>query len=184
MTTRNRIMWSAVVVAGGAWSMDTLILRGEPTSADAATPSLEAVSPETLVLPPVEPLEDVFARLDQAPRAMSVPVGSVRDVFALTAPMRSQLQPPPEPDPLAATPQGNSEEAKEPAPIAPGSEPIPVLVGVLRGRIARAIVNDKVVAVGDSIGDYRVRSIGADRVVLERDGEVVELELRPGNSPP
>jgi hypothetical protein len=53
------------------------------------------------------------------------------------------------------------------------------LEGVIEdGRGGLAIINGTVVEVGKPIGQYTVKMINPDRVILEKDGQTTELRLK------
>ena len=53
------------------------------------------------------------------------------------------------------------------------------LEGVIEdGRGGLAIINGTVVEVGKRIGQYIVQAINPDRVILEKDGQTIELRLK------
>ena len=57
--------------------------------------------------------------------------------------------------------------------------PVFKLTGILSGPdYALAMINDKILKVGELIGDFTVSEIGEDSVILKRGGEVVTLILR------
>lgn len=59
------------------------------------------------------------------------------------------------------------------------AEEVPELKGILATPMGRsALIGDDVVSEGDTLGRYRVRSIGAGRVVLESLGGRSKIELR------
>ncbi len=53
------------------------------------------------------------------------------------------------------------------------------LEGVIYDKFGRsfAIVNSTVVGIGDSVGDYQVLKIYANKVIFIKDGEPLEVEL-------
>ena len=55
----------------------------------------------------------------------------------------------------------------------------PVLYGILwdAGGDSIALINDAEVRVGDAVGDYRVKAIRQDAVVLDNEGEPLVLQI-------
>jgi hypothetical protein len=43
-----------------------------------------------------------------------------------------------------------------------------------------AIINGSVVEVGDSVGQYEIKSIEPNKVILSKENEIFELDLKKG----
>lgn len=56
-----------------------------------------------------------------------------------------------------------------------------ILEGIVsNGRAYTAIINGSVVEVGDSVGQYSIQSIESNKVILSKENEVFELDLKKG----
>lgn len=57
-----------------------------------------------------------------------------------------------------------------------------ILEGILSGAqgVYTAIINGSVVEVGDSIGQYEIKSIESNKVILSKENEIFELDLKKG----
>jgi hypothetical protein len=57
-------------------------------------------------------------------------------------------------------------------------EKLLVLQGIFGGSNKKAIINDNVVGVGDSVNGYLVKSVGLGSVTLEKSGKIINIDLQ------
>lgn len=115
-----------------------------------------------------------FFSFAQSPNIISTPEGEVV----------SDIAPPPSPD--LALPWSTDPFVKIPGNITRSVDEnhsaFTLQATLLEGRKPAAIVNEKLVHIGDQVNGRTVRSIGSEFVLLEKGGSVIEVGLFEENS--
>ncbi len=166
---RQRALYIALALVTLAWVAD-LATRTEPVRrAQAATNSVVPAAP-TVSLDPLDEVEAVIERLAaRSTEPPEVPNESTRDPFGVALPTVV--------DPQAAMAAQEAEHEDAAADFAARHR----LDGILAGPQPVAIIDSIVCPPGTRIDGFRLVRIEKTRVVFERRGVRVVLELEPGS---
>jgi hypothetical protein len=172
LSARQSALGGVLLLAGIGWGVDAFTQAGpRPARASPSSPSPPLATPTDW-----QDADALIARLTQANyRPVAEALTELpRDVFLpLSGPI-----PPDTPAAPGATPAPSA--SADAAPATPDFVARHVLKGVVLGPVPTAIVDDRLLAPGDVLEDYRLLDVQSAAVLFEpvAGGEPVRLELQ------
>ncbi len=179
--TRSRKMILAILaLAVAALVTDRLFLSGgtgpqrasaSPAAAETRSGAAAPASPETEPPAPAQKGPRLATRLQAIAEQLDLDAAGARDAFTLPPAWLNELQDPP-------TASQEPEPEPEPDPAARFAEHHTLTSVILTADGGSAVVDGKVVPMGQAIDGFTLVRLTRSTAVFEADGQQVELRLR------
>lgn len=161
---RQRIIGMTLLLVGVAWGIDRLTGGANPQRAQASVSKDRQHPGASPSGEPAIPLNQIL-NATRSYDTQRPPLRLTRDLFADPVVGRA-LAAADNAAPASKHRRDSLHAAGRDAPAADPPEPPMALNGIIKGRTPMAIINGRIVGVGDQIEQYRIVRVERDRVIL------------------